>query len=66
MRKFISFALLVLCINSYLSAQHIVNVADGWANNSVNAVVFRQNSLVTMADTQFIAFYNPEGKLTLG
>src|SRR5471032_1490180 len=30
-------------------------VGDGWANNSVNAVVFRKNSLVTHLDTQYIA-----------
>jgi hypothetical protein len=41
-------------------------VADGWADNSVNAVVFRKNSLVTHGDTQFIAFYDPAGFLTLG
>ncbi|MCU4166043.1 BNR repeat-containing protein [Carboxylicivirga caseinilyticus] len=49
-----------------LSAQNVIDVADGWSSNSVNAVVFRQNSLVTANDTQFIAFYNPDGYLTLG
>nr|WP_319397457.1 BNR repeat-containing protein [uncultured Carboxylicivirga sp.] len=66
MKKSISFVLLVLSINVMLSAQNVVDVAEGWANNSVNAVVFRQNSLVTAADTQFVAFYNADGYLTLG
>ncbi len=66
MRKFISFVLLILSANGLLSAQNVIDVAKGWANNSVNAVVFRQNSLVTAADTQFIAFYNADGYLTLG
>jgi len=42
-----------------------VPVAKAWAGNSVNAVVFRKNSLVTYKNIQFIAFYNQKGKLTL-
>lgn len=50
-----------------LNAQtKLIPVADGWANNSVNAVVFRKNSLVTFNNTQFIGFYNAVGKLVLG
>ncbi|WP_183559659.1 BNR repeat-containing protein [Mucilaginibacter sp. SP1R1] len=43
-----------------------IKVADGWAGNSVNAVVFRKNSLVTFKDTQYIAFYNQQQKVVLG
>jgi hypothetical protein len=32
----------------------------------VNVTVFRKNSLVTRGDTQFIAYYDPEGYLALG
>ena len=41
-------------------------VAEGWANNSVNATVFRKNSLVSLGDAQYIAYYDPAGILTLG
>ena len=41
-------------------------VGDGWANNSVNAVVFRKNSLVTQGDTQYVAYYDAERYLVLG
>jgi len=44
----------------------VVDVADGWARNSVNAVVFRKNSLVTQGDTQYIAFYDADARLVLG
>lgn len=44
----------------------LVDVADGWANNSVNAVVFRKNSLVSHGDTQFIAFYDKDAAVVLG
>jgi hypothetical protein len=52
---------------STITAQNkTVPVAKAWAGNSVNAVVFRKNSLVTYKNIQFIAFYNQKGKLTLG
>ncbi|MBC9796162.1 BNR repeat-containing protein [Sinomicrobium weinanense] len=41
-------------------------VGEGWANNSINAVIFRKNALTTHKTTQFIAYYNAEGFLTLG
>lgn len=39
---------------------------SGWASNSINAVVFRKNSLVTYKDTQYIAFYNKDQFVVLG
>lgn len=33
---------------------------NGWANNSVNAVIFRKNSLVTFKNYQYAAFYDAE------
>jgi hypothetical protein len=47
-------------------AQDLIPVAKGWANNSVNTVVFRKNSLVTAGKYQFIAFYDADGFVTLG
>ena len=44
----------------------IISVDSGWAGNSVNAVIFRKNSLVTFRDSQYIAFYNPQGYVVLG
>jgi hypothetical protein len=43
-----------------------VDVDSGWANNSVNTVIFRKNSLVTFKGTQYIAFYNNEKFVVLG
>lgn len=40
-------------------------IADGWAHNSVNAVVFRQNSVTTFRDIQYAAFYDQEGFMVL-
>ncbi|MEO6276216.1 BNR repeat-containing protein [Roseateles sp.] len=44
----------------------VVDVADGWARTSVNAVVFRKNSLVTQGDEQYIAFYDADANVVLG
>jgi hypothetical protein len=44
----------------------ISNVDSGWANNSINTVVFRKNSLVTHKDTQFISYYNKDRYVVLG
>jgi len=44
----------------------LVEVGPGWASNSVNAVIFRKNSLVTYRDTQYIAYYNQDKYMMLG
>ncbi|MDL2353768.1 MAG: BNR repeat-containing protein [Pseudomonadota bacterium] len=56
-------ALVAGCASELLST---VDVAEGWANNSVNAVAFRKNSLVTHGDTQYIAFYDQQRRVVLG
>ena len=43
-----------------------VDVAPGYSQTSVNTAVFRNNSVVTHGDCQYICFYDPEGYLTLG
>lgn len=64
MRFLLSFALsFAFCL---AQGQDLVPVAKGWANNSVNTVVFRKNSLVTGGKYQFIAFYGADGFVTLG
>jgi hypothetical protein len=47
----------IQCIHAQLPAR-LIPVGNGWANNSVNAVVFRKNSIVTWQDTQFVAYYD--------
>lgn len=51
-----------------LTAQKIQvsEVGDGWAQNSVNTVVFRKNSLVTHGDTQYISCYDGNGNVIMG
>lgn len=41
-------------------------VGEGYSATSVNAAVFRGSSLVTHADTQYIAYYAPDGTVVTG
>ena len=59
-------ALLAGCAVTPRTDVRLVDVADGWARTSVNAVVFRKNSLVTHGDQQYIAFYDQEANVVLG
>lgn len=44
----------------------LIYIDTAWAKNSVNAVSFRKNALVTYKDTQFVSFYDPSGFVVLG
>ncbi len=48
------------------SEVRLVPVAEGYAGTSVNAVIFRRNSIVTHGNTQFISFYDADGHMVLG
>lgn len=55
------FIVLIIFKSSCVLAQgsvKVINVGKAWADNSVNATVFRKNSMVTFMNTQFIAFYD--------
>lgn len=52
---------LLVCSAVYAVAQpaKVVTIAqNGWANNSVNTVIFRKNSLVTYKGWQYASYYN--------
>lgn len=71
LRKKIAFFLALQFIVLTAAAQTVksvktVFVDSGWANNSVNTVVFRKNSLCTYKNTQYISFYNQEGFVVIG
>jgi len=38
----------------------------GWAKSSVNAAIFRTNSVITHGNTQYVAFYDGVGNVVLG
>ncbi|MET0267221.1 MAG: BNR repeat-containing protein [Duganella sp.] len=68
MGKFAAAALFVLAASATASDSTVTEtvVGPGWANNSVNAVVFRKNSLVSDGVQQYTAYYDAERYLVLG
>lgn len=68
MKRF--FTLLFFQVILILSAKSQTTVNEtyprAWAGNSVNAVIFRKNALVTYDSIQFVAYYSSEGYLCLG
>lgn len=47
------------------SGSNLIPIQKGWSATSVNAVIFRHNSVVTHGETQYVAFYDPEGNVVL-
>ncbi|HEY5371955.1 MAG TPA: BNR repeat-containing protein [Hanamia sp.] len=63
------FIFFILFESSFVVAQEdirVIDVGKAWADNSVNATVFRKNSLVTFRDIQFIAFYDYSANVIIG
>ena len=44
----------------------LTTVGDGWAGNSVNAVIFRKNSIASWSGKQYIAYYDQQKQVVLG
>ncbi len=66
-KKYLSFfCLLVLFSATKAQKIKLINVADGWAHNTVNTVVFRKNSLVTFKRWQYIAYYDEQQNVIVG
>ncbi|MHC4574556.1 MAG: BNR repeat-containing protein [Planctomycetota bacterium] len=47
------------------SAQRTIPIAEGWAKNSVNATIFRVDSVTTHKDIQYVAFYSEDAHVVL-
>lgn len=63
-RPFLS--LMVLLLWNCILAQQLVKVGEGYSSTSVNTTVFRNNSLVTDGNVQYISYYDAEGFLVVG
>lgn len=61
-------ALSISCSNSSLQLDvksNLVEIGDGWSKNSVNAAIFRKNSMVSTANYQFAAYYNSNAHVVI-
>ena len=55
-----------ICLSAKGVEGRLVEVGDGYAATSVNTAVFRGSSLVSHAGSQYIAYYDGDGYVTLG
>lgn len=61
-----SLSLHAQSITSIPPKAHLVEVGKGYSQTSVNTTVFRNNSLVTQGDEQYIGYYDADSFLVLG
>lgn len=54
------------CLPHVIKAQKLTEVGRGYSSTSINTAVFRNNSIVTRGEKQYISFYDAEGYLTVG
>ena len=64
-KHFVIVVLAIVCWGG-VSAQRLVEVGTGYSQTSVNTTVFRNNSLVTHKNIQFISYYDADGYMVLG
>lgn len=57
---------LSLCAQIPSLKTNLVEVGKGYSQTSINTTVFRNNSLVTKGNEQYISYYDAEGYLMLG
>ena len=63
--RIFSIAILLFAIANFAFAQQLSLVGKGYSKTSVNTTVFRCNSIVSLADTQFVAYYDSAGFVTV-
>ncbi len=70
MRRYLISTFFLMSIHLLYSQNQMsvksINVGLGWANNSINTVVFRKNALVSYKKWQFIAYYDSNSYVVLG
>src|SRR6478609_8622225 len=57
--------ILFLLTGDLCAQKKVSTIGLGWANTSVNTVVFRKNALVTHQNIQYAAYYDTDSMLTL-
>lgn len=69
MKKLVFLSLSVILAacagHEQVPSARLSEIAPGYAATSVNTAVFRKNSVVSHGDTQYVAFYDPDGRVTL-
>jgi len=67
-KRYVLYGILMFCTlitHAQTNTIKISTIGNGWANNSVNAVIFRKNSLVTFKEIQYAAYYDNDQFMVL-
>ncbi|MFT3788368.1 MAG: BNR repeat-containing protein [Tepidisphaeraceae bacterium] len=59
-------ALVAFAAPAWSAGPVVLPVAEGWARNSVNVVIFRADPITTYKDQQFVAYYDADGHVVIG
>ena len=65
MRTILTF-LFLLCLLFPTQAQKLSEVGQAYSSSSVNTTIFRNNSLATHRNTQYISYYDNDGYVVVG
>ena len=66
MKNILIFLMIWCGLSSCTQTSRLVEVGPGFSSTSVNTTVFRNSSLASLGDKQYIAYYDAEGWMTLG
>ena len=66
MKNILSLLIFLGVLIGPLQAQRLVEVGKGYSSTSVNTTVFRNSSLATLGDKQYIAYYDADGWMVIG
>ncbi len=67
MRFFLSLSLIFIILFSSCEKRKLISEIDyAWSKTSVNATIFRKNSLVSDSHYQYISYYDSLGQVVLG
>ncbi|WBL26491.1 BNR repeat-containing protein [Zunongwangia sp. HGR-M22] len=66
LKNIIFYILSIILLASCSSiSSTVVEVGEGWANNSINTVIFRKNAITSDSTHQFLAYYDENGKMII-
>ncbi|WBL21563.1 BNR repeat-containing protein [Zunongwangia sp. HRR-M8] len=66
LKNIIFYILSIILLASCSSISNtVVEVGEGWANNSINTVIFRKNAITSNSTHQFLAYYDENGKMII-
>lgn len=66
MKNILVFLMIWCGLSSCTQTSRLIEVGKGFSSTSVNTTVFRNSSLASLGDKQYIAYYDAEGWMTLG